>query len=128
MIGNNVYNTTGSFQTKSGSAAPGNTITFGISIQNDGWASDSFRLIGTGTTNTAYTVRYLRGTTDITAAVVAGTYVTPVLGPGAKYLIKAKVTVMATAASGSSITHLVTISSVNDGTAQDAVQLTAKRR
>ena len=36
FVGNNVYNTTGANQTKKGSAPKGHSITFGISIQNDG--------------------------------------------------------------------------------------------
>ena len=49
FIGNNVYNLTGVNQTKTGSTARGNTITFGISTQNDSTASGAFTLKATGT-------------------------------------------------------------------------------
>ena len=103
------------------------TITFGISIQNDGTTADSFKVKATGTAASGYTVKYFRGTTDITAAVVAGTYKTTSLAPAATYLITAKVTVKSTAAVGSSVTRLVTLTSVGNGTKKDAVKFIGKR-
>jgi len=126
-VGNNIYNTTGLNQAKTGAKARGATVTFGISIQNDGSGTDSFRLSATGTASSMYTVTYFRGTTDITAAVVAGTYTTPSLAPGATYLVTAKVKVNQSATKGSSTTRLVTVASVADGTKQDAVMFTGKR-
>jgi hypothetical protein len=72
-------------------------------------------------------IKYFRGTTDITAAVVAGTYSTPVLASGAALLITAKVKVTSTAAAGSSVTRLVTITSAADGTKRDAVKFICSR-
>jgi CSLREA domain-containing protein len=127
FIGNNIYNLTALNQTKTGSAAKGSTITFGISIQNDAATADKFKVVPTGANTTGYTIKYFHGTTDITAAVVAGTFQTPSLGATGKYLIKAKVTIGSTAATGSSVTRLVTITSVGDGSKQDAVKFIAKR-
>ena len=127
FVGNNIYNTDGTGQTRTGSAARGSTITFGISIQNDGKVSDLFKLAATGAATTMYRVRYFRGTTEITAAVVAGTYQTPSLAPGAKYLITAKVKVKSSATVGSSVTRLMTISSVADPAKVDAVRFIGKR-
>jgi hypothetical protein len=127
LIGNNIYNATGLNQTKTGSAATGSTITFGISIQNDATSSDAFKVVPTGTATTGYTIKYFHGTTDITAAVVAGTYQTPTLAAAGTFLIKAKVTIGSSAATGSSVTRLVTITSVGDGSKQDAVKFVAKR-
>jgi len=93
FVGNNIYNTTGVTQTKTGSATRGATITFGVSIQNDGGAAESFTVFASGTATTMYTVRYFRGTTEITTAVHAGTYTTPSLARGATFLINAKVKV-----------------------------------
>ncbi len=73
---------------------------FGISVQNDGTAADSFKLLGAGS-STHYNVKYLDGTTIITSQVVAGTYTTPSLPPGGSHLITAKVTVKSTAPAGS---------------------------
>jgi CSLREA domain-containing protein len=127
FVGNNIYNTTGLNQTKTGSAARGSTITFGISVQNDATKADAFKVVAAGAATAGYTIKYFRGTTDITAAVVAGTYQTPSLSAQGKFLIKAKVTIGSTAASGSSVTRLVTITSVGNNSKQDAVRFTAKR-
>ena len=127
FVGDNVYNTTGAGQSRTGSAAKGKTITFGISIQNDGSGADRFKVKATGAAASAYTVKYFHGTTDITAAVVAGSYLTPSLAPGATYLITARVTVKSTAAVGSSVTRLVTLTSVGNSVKKDAVKFTGKR-
>jgi hypothetical protein len=127
FVGNDVYGTTGTGQGRTGSAARGQSISFDISIQNDGTSSDRIKVKATGTAATGYTVRYLRGTTDITAAVVAGTYKTPLLAPSATYLITATVDVKSGAAAGSKVTRLVTLSSVGDSARKDAVKLIGKR-
>ena len=102
-------------------------MTFGISIQNDGTSADSFTVKATGTATSKYTVKYFQGTTDITAAVVAGTYSTRSLAPAATYLITAKVTVKSSATVGSKVTRLVTITSVGDTAQKDAVKFIGKR-
>jgi alpha-tubulin suppressor-like RCC1 family protein len=126
-VGNNIYNATGVNQSRTGSAARGGTITFGISVENDGTGASDFKVKATGSVASAYTVTYLRGTTDITAAVVAGTYRTPSLAPAANFLITAKVTVKSGAAAGSSVSRLVTITSSGDATKKDAVTFIGKR-
>jgi hypothetical protein len=126
-VGNNIYNADGTGQSKSGAKPRGSTITFGITIQNDGTGADRFSVQATGSATTMYRVRYFRGTTEITTAVVAGTYQTPLLAVGAKYLITTKVKVKSTATSGSSVTRLVTIRSVADTTKLDAVKFIGKR-
>jgi hypothetical protein len=98
LKGNNIYNTTGKGQTvkwASYSTTPEGYSTrhvFAISLQNDGSRSDRFTVRATGTGLTKSTVKYFRGTTNITSAVVAGTYRTPTLAAGEKYVIKATVT------------------------------------
>ncbi len=66
---------------------------------------------------------YSRGTTNITSAVVAGTYRTASLAPGATYLIRARITIKG---SGIGVTRLVTIRSVADTTKIDAVKFAYK--
>ena len=127
-MGNDIYNTTGLNQSVTGAAKKKRVITFDISIQNDGSTTDSFGLTVTGTASALYTVSYFHGTTNITAAVVAGTYTTSSLKKSTAYLITVKVKVLATATLGSSVSRLVTISSVGDGTAQDAVGFTGMRQ
>jgi len=126
LIGNNVYNTTGTNQTKSGSASKGSTISFGLSIQNDGSKADAFKVKATGTTVAGYTVRFFHGTTDITSAVVAGTFQTPSIARTTTYLVTAKVAIGKTAATGSSVSRLVTITSVGNSVKKDAVKLVGK--
>jgi hypothetical protein len=127
FVGNNIYNTTGANQTRTGSATPGHTITFGISIQNDSTRADRFEVKAIGTAVSSYVVKYFRGTSDITAAVVAGTYQTWSLTPGAAYLITARVTVKSEAAAGSKVARLVTITSVANSAKKDAVKFSGKR-
>ena len=80
----------------------GKTVKFSVSVQNDSSsASDTFKLLATGTVSAMYTVKYFHGTTNITAAVVAGTYTTPSLGVGASYVITVKVKVNTSATVGS---------------------------
>ncbi len=126
FVGNNIYNTTGANQTRTASGGAGSTITFKISIQNDG-SKDTFSVLGAGSGATGYTITYFHGTHDITSAVVAGIYHTPLLGKGGKFVIKAKVKITKQAAGASSVTRLVTITSLGDGTKQDAVKFVVSR-
>ncbi len=128
FVGNNVYNTTGAGQSRTGSTTGGHSFTFGISIQNDGTSADRFKVKATGAATSRYTVKYVHGAKDITAAVVAGTYRTPSLAPAAAYLITAKVTVKSTAKVGSKVTRLVTLTSVANGAQKDAVTVIGKRK
>jgi hypothetical protein len=125
-LGYHIYNATGAHQSavwvSSGSTGP-SLLTFGISIQNDGSAADRFTVKATGAAS-AWTVTYSRGTTNITSAVVAGTYRTPSLAPGATYLISARITLPQSSNSNLSgnVARLVTIRSVANSTKVDAVK------
>lgn len=124
FAGNNVYNSTGARQTdveeSYAASVVGSYYSFDVSIQNDGTTADSFKVKATGIAN-VYPVKYFHGTTNITSAVVAGTFRTASLAPGATYLITAKVT-----PGGGDITRLVTIRSASDPTKKDAVKLGLK--
>jgi hypothetical protein len=126
FIGDNVYNTTGAHQTATeawyGGSIAGAYDSFDISIQNDGTRADRFKVRATGPVTTGWTIRYFHGTTNITSAVVAGTYQTTSLAPGATYLVTAKFTQRA----GGDITRLVTITSAADATRKDAVKVALK--
>ena len=126
-VGNDIYNLTGAGQNRSASGAIGSTITFEIPLQNDATAAAIFKVRATGTATSAYTVKYFRGATEITTAVVAGNYQTTSVAPGASYMITAKVTVKATAAVGSNVTRLVTVRAAADPTKKDTVRFVAKR-
>jgi sugar lactone lactonase YvrE len=126
LVGNDVYNTTGAGQSVAAAGKPGRTVAFKISIQNDGSGADSFK-VKAGGSSAAYAVKYLKGATDITAAVVGGRYRTASLAKGAATTIVARVTIKPSAAVGSSLARPVTITSVGDGTKKDVVRYTARR-
>lgn len=120
FVGNNVYNTTGARQTaveESFNLLEGSFFTFDISIQNDRTKTDRFKVKATGAATGGWKVAYYRGTTNITSAVVAGTFRTASLAPGATYLIVAKIT-----KGSGTMTRLVTIRSVAAPTKIDAVK------
>jgi hypothetical protein len=123
-LGAGIVNATGAGQTaiwaNAGSAMLAGTFyTFDISIRNAGSGADRFRVKATGATTKTWTITYSRGGSNITSAVVAGTYRTPSLAPGATYLISARITINQ---GGSLAARLVTIRSVADPTKIDAVK------
>lgn len=126
FVGNNVYNSTGTGQTRSGSAARGHTVTYDVSVQNDAPFGDALRLKGTAS-NANFTVSYQVGATDVTAQVVAGTYTTPNLAPGATQKVRVVVTVGAGAPSGSSLSATVLAKSDTDAARRDAVRFVTGR-
>lgn len=69
---------------------------------------------------------YRHGATTITSAVVAGTYRTPLVLPGAPYLVTVVVQGNPGAVAGSSVTRLLMITSTGDRTRKDAVKLVVK--
>ena len=125
FVGNDVYNTSGQKQTKSQTVQPGKTASFSIKVSNDGLSADSLSLKGAGSTGD-YTVTYLEGATNISAQVVAGTYVLDNVARGASRTITMKVKVAGTAAVGHSKSFLVTATSSGAGSPKDSVQATVK--
>jgi hypothetical protein len=123
FVGNGVYNTTGVHQAQSMSANQGTTATVTIRVSNDGFATDSFKVKGSGT-QTGFTATYLRGTTNITSQVVAGTYAVNNLAPGASVDITLRVKVGSGVANGASKSWLVNATSQGGGSAKDAVKAT----
>jgi hypothetical protein len=118
-VGNNIYNTTGARQratVESFNELVGAFKTFDISIQNDGTRTDQFKVKATGAATGGWMVTYFHGTTDITSAILVGTFRTASLAPGATYPITAKIT-----KGSGDMTRLVTIRSVADATKIDAV-------
>jgi hypothetical protein len=108
--GNNVYNTTGANQSAGTTTGRGTTRTFVLNVQNDGARTDSYLLRGAGS-SAGFTVRYFAGTSDVTTAVVNGTYRLANLAPGGARSIQQRVTVGASAARGSTRSTLVTATS-----------------
>ncbi len=127
-VGNDIYNADAAGQTKTASKSPGTWTTFKISIQNDGGVTDKFSVAPSGSSVTGYVIRYFVGTADVTTAVTSGSFQTAPLGPGAIYVLKAKVKTKSSAAKGSSINRLITITSAADSDRIDAVQFVVSRK
>ena len=121
------YNTTGTGQTANGdtqNCCP-EKHTFNIAIKNGGTTSDRFKVKATGSGFSGWTIKYFLGSTNITSAVVAGTYRTPQIAPGDEVVIKVKLT--GDSEQGSDGSRLVTVTSVADSTKKDAVKFKLKQ-
>ncbi len=91
-IGDNRYNLTGTGQTLNTAILHGGGVkTDFIRIQNDGPVLESFKVKGTPG-NAKFAVKYLRGTTNVTSQIVAGTFNTGKLAPGGSKILKAVIT------------------------------------
>jgi len=122
-VGDDVYNATGSGQTKTLKTKVGATAKFKIQLQNDGNDLDPITVQGPGSGN-GYTVSYFDGTTNITTAVKAGTC-TFDLDHNQTHVITVKVKVGSSATA--SKTLLVTTTSGHDPSKKDAVKAIVKR-
>lgn len=125
FVGNGVYNNSGTGQTQHKTVHRAKTGTFKIKITNDGFSADTITLKGTGSFG-PFKVTYLSGTTNITAAVVAGTYSLGSVGAGASRKIKLKVKVTPGASVGDTRSVLVSSTSSGAGKPKDAVKATVK--
>ena len=92
------------------SGPPGHTASLRLSAQNDGDAAEALTVRGQGSTSTL-TVAYFAGSTNVTVRVVAGTYRTPVLAPGAEHQLRMTLTPTSRAAFGSQLKRSVTVRS-----------------
>ena len=77
--------------------------------QNDGSARDRFFVDSSGGGSSGFTVKFLRGTTNITTAVTNGTFLTGKLAVGKSATIKCVVTV-GSGTHGADISRLLLIS------------------
>lgn len=127
LRGNNIYNDDGKNQTISAGRRRGESLTFKVNVQNDGTVKERFIVRATGASTTMYTVRYFRGTTEITSSVVAGTYLTPMLAPGEAVGIRAIVKVKSTATIGSAVARLVRVTTNAGALDVDAVKFVVQR-
>ncbi len=83
FLGDGVYNATGNQQSIALEVLPFQTYDFTLRIQNDGLVDDDFQVVLTIPPPTGWNLQILDGTTDVTAAVLSGTYQTGLLPPGA---------------------------------------------
>lgn len=125
-VGDNIYNTDGTSQTKSMYVDQLQAASYTIRIQNDGNASDNITVTGTAG-NASFTVAYFdaaSGGTNITSSVTGSGWATGSLAAGATKEIRVEVTPTASAAVGSTYNVLVTSTSASDNTKRDAVKAT----
>lgn len=123
-LGDDVYNATGTGQTKGTRSAAGKTKTFTITVQNDGTAADSYIIDGPGNSK-GFTLEYLKGsngTKSITSAVTAGTYTVSGIAPGGTAVLRVQITVTSSARTGKEKICAVTATSANDATSTDTVK------
>jgi hypothetical protein len=130
LRGDDVYNGDGSGQSVLLKMYAGDQRVAYITIQNDGADPDSFTVAADAGSVTGFNIAYHIGRTssDVTAAVEAGTFTTPELGPGATYRLRINAGVTTSTPRGSSIERLVTITSDGDGTTSDTVGFVVKRK
>jgi hypothetical protein len=97
-----------------------------VSLQNDAAVADQVKVRGAKSAK-GFKVKYLAPDgSNITKAVVAGTYVTPSLAPGATFDVKVVVKVGKKAEK--KLKTSVTVSSVVTPSATDVVHLLTKRK
>jgi hypothetical protein len=124
-LGAGVFNLTGAGQTRATTTAPGKSATFNLRLANAGSASDSIGVLGC-TGSTAFKPQYFQGTTDVTSAVTAGSYNTGTLAVGAAKVLKLKIAVSSTAATGKVFTCAVLASSHAVPSHRDVVKAKVK--
>jgi Fibronectin type III domain len=123
--GGNVYNTTAASQTVKAKVHPSKAKTFTVGLQNDGNAPDAFRIKGTGSSK-GFRVSYFVGSTNVTSAVVAGSFVTSALAPGATTTLIVKIKASKKAPIGTAKSVTLTDSSSSDPAVKDAVRAKVK--
>ena len=110
-------------QAKTAKAAKGSTQTFGLQIQNDGSVSDAFTVLGCAK-SAGFTVTYVAGGANVTAAVTAGTYTTGAIAPDDASSLDLIVK-LSKKAKGTKTCEVV-VTSASDGTKTDHVKATVK--
>lgn len=122
-LGDNLYNSTGAGQTRSLNVKPNKSVTYHLLVQNDGNATDSFKIRGSAA-SASFTVKYydaLSGGSDISAAMTSGTYAVNNLAVGGTKALRVVVTAARGAAVNAVQTCLVTATSTADTSKSDTV-------
>lgn len=118
--GSNLYTADGTGQTKALTVAGGAAATYLVRLQNDGNASDSFRLTAPAAA-AGWTVRYFAaGLGEITADVTGAGWVSGALARGAAIGLWFIVSPTSGVASDASLDTLLTAASTHNGAAVDA--------
>ncbi len=129
FIGNDIVNGDGANQTATQAAGWNEFAKYELKIQNDGLATDTFRVTGDPGGN-GWLVRYydaLEGGLDITATVNGDGWVTPVLPPGAAVNFRMEVGIDPGVPTNSDWSVLVTVKSDTDVVKLDVVKADTSR-
>ena len=119
FVGDGVYGVDGPAQAVATTTSQARIVTFRVRVQNDGTSSDAFTIAGPGD-STGFRVRYLMGTTDVTARIRAGTFQTATLAPGMSVTLTLTVSTLS-GSRGRTKDVLVPVRSVGRATLLDAV-------
>jgi len=131
LFGNDIYNQTAANQNVSLKVYAGNKRTVWITVQNDGALAESFTVCQCLSSSIGgFAVDYFKGrtTTNISSAIVSGSFTTPVVNPGGKFTIRARVSVDGTAPRGVLSQFRITTTSNTDNAIKDAVDIFVQRR
>ncbi len=128
FVGDDLYAATAiAGQTVTAGVARGSSRSFFVRVQNDRSGIDSLKVRGVEAGSAGYTVTYLRGTTNITSQVRAGTYRIDHLAPHAAVTLKVKITATTSAAAGSGRRADLTVRSTTTRSAVDTVRARVTR-
>ncbi len=122
FTGGNIINSTASGQTV-GTTSNFYGVIYPLQVRNTGTFADTFK-VSASPSVTGYDLFYYDasgGGNDISAAVKAGTYTTPVLQPGVTWTFRAEAAPNAYALGGSVNHTLITAASVGDASKSDTV-------
>jgi hypothetical protein len=108
--GDDVYSATATGETASSTGSRGTATTFYVAAQNDGNVADAVSVVGPGSVK-GFSVHYYDGVTDVTTSVVAGTYSTGVLSPGASRTLRMTIDIGHNARPGTVESWLVSVTS-----------------
>ena len=112
ILGDNVYNTDATGQSRTRPVSPGSTWTFAVQVQNDGPAVDSFT-IHSRASAPPFTVRYFSGYFNITSTVTGQGATLKNLSPGQVRTIAVEIRVAADAPAGARFIARVTFTSTS---------------
>ena len=121
FVGNDIYNSSGTRQTRSQNARRQETRIFYVRVFNDGNSVDTFTFRGTGAGRDA-TVRYRLGDTDVTSAMRSSAGKRLQVSPGFSADFQVRITVRRSASIGSLKAAKISATWRGDSIRTDAVR------